>query len=139
MTKLLNICSEFYQIPSEVILNSRKLFYLLQKVKEESVFEWLRRIKICVDSCDFGISTDFLLIDKFICELDIDEIAVLKSIGILTWDRLLEALENQTVFIENCVKEDLDELSNDIEHKILEIKLDIVSVLFLLKISSFII
>lgn len=129
MTELLNICSEFYQIPSEIILYSRKLFYLSQKEKEESVLEWLRRIKTCVDTCDFGTLTDFFLIDKFTCELDTDEIALLKSIGTLSLERLLEALENQTFFID--VKEDVDELSDDIKHEILEIKLDIVSDLFL--------
>ncbi|XP_055301263.1 zinc finger protein OZF-like [Sitodiplosis mosellana] len=126
MTEILNICPQLYQTPSEVVLQRRRAFYSFHKVKKEPVLEWLRRLKTCIGGCDFGILANFLLIDKFICELDIDELHELNYIGTLSLDRLLEALEDQTIYIENDLNEDeaFVKQSNDL-NGILELKLDV--------------
>lgn len=131
MTEVLNNYSKFYQTPPKLVLQSRKIFYSLQKLKEEPVLEWLRRLKIGLDRCVFGTLADFLLIDKFICELSNDEIHELMGyIGTLSVDRLLEALDGQTIYIENNVEE--DEAQGDAENNWAEMKLDVVSVSFLI-------
>lgn len=131
MTEIARISQKFYQTPAESVLQSRKVFYLSYKVKKEPVLEWLRRLKTCIDGCDFGPLVDFLLIDKFLCELDTDELHELNSIGAFTFDRLLEVLEDQTIYIENNPNDvaTFTEQSND-SNEILEFKLDIVSDLF---------
>lgn len=131
MTEISSVSQQFYQTPSENVLQSRKVFYLSYKVKKEPVLEWLRRLKTCIDGCDFGPFADFLLIDKFICELDTNELNELNFIGALSLDRLLEVLENQTIYIENNPNdvEAFTAPGNDL-NEILGIKIDIVSDLF---------
>lgn len=82
-----------YQTPSEKVLENRKLFYLTHKDDTESITEWLWRIKDCIIGCEFGELSDFLLIDKFICELRNDEIQNFTRIQTWELEQLCEAVE----------------------------------------------
>lgn len=63
-----------YQIPSNRILQYRREFYGLQRKSSETTQTWFHRLHACIVRCEFPIFFEFMLIDKFICELKINEL-----------------------------------------------------------------
>lgn len=61
-----------YKTPSNEILWHRKEFYSLQRKKNEQTNSWSIRVKCCFDRCEFPplISHEYLLIDKFVSDLN---------------------------------------------------------------------
>lgn len=58
-----------YKIPSEETRKNRKLFYNLHRERDELIESWLDRVQSRCNCCDFMKFTNFLVIDKFTCEL----------------------------------------------------------------------
>lgn len=117
MTKLKMI----YSPPSDFVIANRKIFYSSQKVDDESIGDWLWRIRDYIDNCEFGELAEFLLIDKFVCELDKDEIYKFKNIELWSLDQLMMAIEYQKNAMETQTEQ-----TNTINN-ISKVKLDIVS------------
>lgn len=101
MTEFEFIDSRQYRTPSEIVLEHRKIFYSIQKVENESVPDWLCRIRDSIDSCEFGTMTDFILIDKFMCELGIDEVNKFKITELWSLEQLLDAVQEHKNHIES--------------------------------------
>lgn len=107
MTELMSVSRKLYQTPSDAVLQNRRTFYSKQKLKDEPMTQWLWRIRDCIVGCEFDALSEFLLIDKFICELvDTDEIHRFKNIESLSLKQLFsemegEAIEKQTISMRN--------------------------------------
>lgn len=79
-----------YKIPSHEILKKRRKFYGLRKEVGESVERWLKRVQLCIDYCEFpkGI-IEFLLIDRYICELNDNELKAIERVDTWSVEQLL--------------------------------------------------
>lgn len=78
---------DFYKIPTNVNLQQRIEFYGLKREIGEPVEQWLKRVRSSIVSCGFPtIIHQFLLIDRFICELNKAEMKIIHSAG--TWSTL---------------------------------------------------
>lgn len=94
MTAMFSTDSKLYQFPPEFVLKNRREFYLSQKENTESISEWLYRIGKCIKDCDFGAISNFLLIDKFFCELSDEDIRKFQNDATWSLEQLLD--EQQT-------------------------------------------
>lgn len=83
------------------IYEKRKAFYTLHKETTEPVERWLHRVRHLSDRCQFGTSRDFVLIDKFVCELNGEDVERLRSIGELSLDGIFDAVVLNGLFQEN--------------------------------------
>lgn len=84
-----------YQIPSNEVLKNRKKFYRLNKEDDESIQAWQERVQSHMNCCEFPVlvSSEFHLVDKLMCELNIEEITSIKSAGdTLSFEHLQEIL-----------------------------------------------
>lgn len=89
---------ELYKIPSVEILSNRKIFYKLKRKKEESCGKWLHRIRHHIDCCEFSQFTEFLLVDKFFCELNTDEIKSMQTARNWSFQNLCEHFKVENVW-----------------------------------------
>lgn len=64
---------QLYKIPSDAVINHRKEFYGLVRKKGDQTKTWLNQIQKQIKRCKFSKSFEYLLIDKFVCELNRDE------------------------------------------------------------------
>lgn len=101
MIESVDLDQKMYHRPSDSVLQKRRVFYLQQKLANESMGEWLNRIKEQIEHCAFGSAANFLLIDKFLCELDHDGIVSLGKIDTFSLDFLLQTFSSEKLFIEN--------------------------------------
>lgn len=67
-----------YKIPSNKIQENRQEFYDLSRESDEEMKKWFDRIQSVVRCCKFARCRQFLIIDKFICDLGTDEIECIK-------------------------------------------------------------
>lgn len=66
-----------YKIPTKKILDQRKVFHDLHRNDDESIELWLNRVESVTNRCEFPVFAKFMLIDKFACGLDNDEIELM--------------------------------------------------------------
>lgn len=66
--ELCNILNQHF-VPQIVVFRERKKFYAISKKDDESVVEWLTRIRRSAMNCEFGDSLDKILLDKFVTNL----------------------------------------------------------------------
>lgn len=83
MTEVLNLSSNFYQTPTDTVLQHRDAFYSIQKETTETIVDWFSRVRAAVEHCNFGDLAEFLIIDKFFCGLDDDAKRLLRKTN--TW------------------------------------------------------
>lgn len=110
MTQSKSIHPNFYETPSEAILQNRRAFYLSQKENAEPIAQWFYRIRQSTRSCNFGTLNDFLLIDKFICGLDSDEVQWIRQTDMWSLDQWINAIIDQ--INKDTTTEDLTILDN---------------------------
>lgn len=117
MTEILGTESKLYGIASDAVVKSRREFYSSQKEATESIANWLWRTQECIQNCEFGALADFLLIDKFICELSCDEMQKFRNVETFSLEQLYETASEPQFHADNTCP----------ESKILEIELNAVS------------
>lgn len=78
-----------YRAPSRAAFHCRQVFYSCQREQIESNEKWFRRIEECVDGCDFGTLSNFMLIDKFLSGLNSDAFEKFRYTQTITVERLL--------------------------------------------------
>lgn len=66
--ELLTILSKHYN-PSKVTFRKRKDFRMLQQHPEETITDWLVRLKVEASTCNFGNCLSDILKDQFVCGL----------------------------------------------------------------------
>lgn len=76
---------DLYQIPSNGIVNYRREFYRLKRENYEEPQAWLDRVQNHIVCCAFPKFIEYILIDKFMCELNADEIESIRSVAIDSW------------------------------------------------------
>lgn len=83
---------DLYKTPSAKILRERKEFYGLWRRCDYQIPEWLNRVQSHFNRCEFPalISLEYLLIDKFVCELDHNEKECIQSEDTWTLTKLNE-------------------------------------------------
>lgn len=110
MTKVLNLLSNFYQTPTDTVLQHRNAFYSIQKETTETVANWFCRIRRATEYCDFGDLGDFLVIDKFFCGLDDDAKQLLRQTNTWSAAELYRAVNDPKFLIETNVLGETAEL-----------------------------
>lgn len=66
------IDSVLYKLPADEFLKNRREFYGLKRENGESSKQWLIQVRNSINSFDFS-NAEYLLIDKFVCELNKDD------------------------------------------------------------------
>lgn len=69
-----------YRIPSDGIQRNRRVFYGLRRKSDESISQWLNRVKSYIRHCEFSRFKEFLLIDRFVCGLNPNELATIQNL-----------------------------------------------------------
>lgn len=112
------ICDwDSYKTPSNTVLKNRREFYSLQRKRREPTDQWLSRVKSCIRHCEFPTTIEFLLIDRFVCELNGAELKIIQSANTWTLNQLLECFldkNNDTGNIEanSAVDENVNQNQN---------------------------
>lgn len=101
MTEILSVSTAFYQMPTDAVLQSRKMFYLSEKENTEAIWDWFYRVSEAVKNCDFGHSTEFQLIDKFFCGLENEAILRFRKTHTWSTEQLIKAVVNWKLSIED--------------------------------------
>lgn len=83
---------ESYKIPLLEVLHHRQVFTGLQRQFDESIDRWLKRVQHYINYCEYPtIIMKFLLIDRFTCGLNANEIeAIQRASQCWTLKQLLE-------------------------------------------------
>lgn len=92
-----NINLNLYKTPSNEILQHRKQFYGLWKRCDDQTASLLKRLQNQIDCCAFPpmISREYILIDKFMCELDPMARQMFRRVGTWTLVELIEYLTSR--------------------------------------------
>lgn len=92
-----SVCNwDFYKIPTIEILQYRTAFYSLRRRHDQSIEQWLKRVRELIDFCKFPLFYKYLLMDRFICGLNFVELQALENAGkFSTLDELLHNLSQQ--------------------------------------------
>lgn len=87
-----------YKSPSDDILMNRQEFYFLHRQNDESVANWLNRVKNRVNCCKFPkFMIEFLVIDKFVCGLTDTEMVTMRCAMTWSFKQILEYFSNENV------------------------------------------
>lgn len=73
---------KLYKIPTNDILDNRREFYGLKRKAGETIEKWLNRVYSHIEECDFPKSVEYILTDKFICELNATERELIRKADI---------------------------------------------------------
>lgn len=92
-----------YKLPSETIRKNRQSFYNLHRRNGEQRKTWFERIQSVANCCKFARCRQFMIIDKFICELNANEVEQIKP-KIDTWSlkQLTDYLVNDISDTKHC-------------------------------------
>lgn len=101
-----------YKAPSRAAFHCRQVFYSCQREQIESNEKWFRRIEECVDGCDFGTLSNFMLIDKFLSGLSLDAFEKFCYTQTVTVERLLAIASSERAI--NVVEQKI-EPTNEID------------------------
>lgn len=95
----LDLNLSFYKTPSDEILRHRRAFYVLWKRCDDHPTTWLNRVQSQINRCEFPplMSHEFLLVDKFACEVDDEYREFIQSVDTWTLDQLMEYFSHQKV------------------------------------------
>lgn len=104
-----------YKMPSPEIRYNRKKFYDLHRRFEEPIEKWLKRIETRINHCDFAEFTEYLLIDKFVGDLNDLEFEVMRNTR-LTW-----SFKQLRGYIWDIMKTDNNTMSEETDYGIGEI------------------
>lgn len=102
-----------YKIPSLEAIQNRKIFYGLQRDIGESTEKWFDRTQRLFYGCVFPSHIEFLLIDKFVCELNAREFELIQTAKIWSFQQLSEYFlnprtENVNVNLDKCVDQSIE-------------------------------
>lgn len=86
-----------YTLPSISVLENRKQFYGLKRESDERTQSWLKRIQWHINRCAFPKIIEFILIDKFMCELNFNEVEFIRRIETWTLNQLLDYFADDKV------------------------------------------
>lgn len=94
-----------YKTPSDEILRHRKELYNLWRRIDDQTATWLNRVQRQIDRCDFPplISREFLLIDRFVCDLNANAREFIQSVDTWTLDQLNEYFADQNIVTDRRV------------------------------------
>lgn len=62
-----------YKIPPQNILNNHRKFYNLKAENAVVTGQWFERVFDHINDCDFPKGLEYILTDKFVCELSTEE------------------------------------------------------------------
>lgn len=90
--------SKSYRVPSDGIQRNRRVFYGLRRKSDESISQWLNRVQSYIRHCKFSAFKEFLLIDRFVCGLNPNELQSIQNLK-KSWTvkQLLEHYRDETV------------------------------------------
>lgn len=124
----IDLNSNLYKTPSTKIIRHRKEFYSFWKRCDDETGTWLNRLQSQINLCEFPpvMSREYLLIDKFVCELEDDERAFIYSIDTWTLEQLTEYfLHQKSDFV--SVNDIFDENSGIPSSSLIQVKWESVS------------
>lgn len=84
-----------YKSPSNAIIANRKAFYGLKRRNGECIQTWFERVRSHINHCKFPKIMEFLLIDKFMCGLNSDEMESIRCVDIWSFRKLREYLRDE--------------------------------------------
>lgn len=93
-----------YKIPSNKTRRNRSLFHGLKKNRRELIKKWFQRVQSHISHCEFEKLTEILLIDKFFCELNDEEIKSFQGTDTWTLNQLNEYFSCRNIHFE-CANE----------------------------------
>lgn len=93
------VCNwDFYRIPSQSILQMRKAFYSLHRENDETTDQWLNRVRSSVRNCEFPLFFKYLMMDRFVCGLNTNELKTIQSAGkYSTLDQLVDHFTDRNI------------------------------------------
>lgn len=86
-----------YEAPSNQILRNRRAFYGLKRKAKETVEQWLKRIQSSIRCCEFPTIIEFLLIDRFVCGLNRNELKIMRCVQGWTVKQLIDMFSIQNI------------------------------------------
>lgn len=88
-----------YRTPTIAAFKKRKLFHATQKEHAESISDWFKRLQQSITECEYDLTAECILIDKFVS--GIDELDFQKISQVASWtleDLILVVIGNEHIF-----------------------------------------
>lgn len=77
---------DLYKIPSDTVIKHRRAFYSLWRRSDDRTMTWLNRVRNSIRRCEFPKLVEYLLIDRFVCELNrIERDSIRAATSANTW------------------------------------------------------
>lgn len=105
-----------YETPSTVAFHSRREFHAAQKIQNESISDWFKRLQNLNKKCSFQNCADYMFIDKFVSGLSDDDFNKLSKVVAWTVEELiLVVIGNPHIFKTTLSKPDDHDQLKDIQ------------------------
>lgn len=95
-----------YRTPTVSAFKKRKLFHAIQKEHAETISDWFKRLQQSITDCEYDLTAECILIDKFVSGLD--ELDFQKISQVASWtleDLILVVIGNTHIFSKFVIKD----------------------------------
>lgn len=95
-----------YRTPTVAAFKKRKLFHAIQKEHAETISDWFKRLQQSIPDCEYDLTAECILIDKFVSGLD--EMDFQKISQVASWtleDLILVVIGNTHIFSKFVIKD----------------------------------
>lgn len=86
-----------YKVPPNTIIENRKTFYGLKRRNSDSIQAWFERVRSYINHCKYPKIIEFLLVDKFMCGLNTDELESIRLVDTWSFRKLHEYLKDEQI------------------------------------------
>lgn len=95
-----------YRTPTVAAFKKRKLFHATHRDHTESISDWFKRLQQSITECEYDLTADCILIDKFVSGLDDTNFHKISSVPSWTLeDLILVVLGNEHIFNKTQTKD----------------------------------
>lgn len=95
-----------YKMPTIDAFKKRKVFYATQKQHTETTPDWFKRLQQSITNCEYDITAEHMLIDKFVMGLNEEDFQKISQVTSWTLqDLILVVIGNEHIFNKTQTKD----------------------------------
>lgn len=116
-----------YKTPTVAAFHHRQQFHATQKVLNESISDWFKRLQNYVTKCEFEQISDYMLIDKFVSGLNDTDFEKISQVATWTAEELVLVVIGNAHIFKNLPIKDEEQANDRYDELPVEVKTECVS------------
>lgn len=116
-----------YKTPTAAAFYHRQQFHATQKVPNESISDWFKRLQNYVANCEFEQISDYMLIDKFVSGLNETDFKKISQVATWTVEELVLVVIGNAHIFKNLPIKDEEQTNEEHDEPHIEVKTECVS------------